>query len=333
MLWIYGIYGLRIGANQPDPHLVAASAGEPVDVTVEFPKQGNPEILTSDSTWSFEPCPHEPDELGVAMWIESRNDGDYTRILFDSSEIPGYTEFAISPKGDYVWANWPQTKFEDGVTLFLGQVFGCLLRLRGVLCLHASVIRIKDHAVAIIGHKGMGKSTTAAGFAQQGYPVLSDDIAALSEQNNKILVQPGDSRLRLWPKTFETLDNSKITSSPVLSIGDKRYLQLTPNDESSPWRFQSDPVPLVAIYVLDYRRSDLTTYTITTILPAKGLMTLVEHISAHLLPLDKTRRSQEFKRLGHLASTLPIRQIQRPDDLNALPQLCDLIVADSSAYA
>jgi hypothetical protein len=327
-LWFYHVYGLRLGSNQPLPGLVAAPAGEPVDVSVEFPEQQDPE---PKSTWSFKPCPYTVE--GVAVWVEPLMDSDYIRVMFNSSHILGHTEFAISPEGDRVWATWPETRFEDGVTLFLGQVLACVLRLRGVLCLHASVVKIRNHAIAILGHKGMGKSTTAAALAQQGYPILSDDIAALSEHDDQILVQPGDSRLRLWPATLQFLESAKVISSPVLSISDKQYLQLAPDDDPSAWRFQSKPLPLVAIYVLDHRQSNLTTPTITPILPAQGLMTLVEHISASLLPLEQTRRAQEFKRLGHLASTLPLRQINRPNDLKALPQLCEIIVADSSVYA
>ncbi len=57
---------------------------------------------------------------------------------------------------------------------------GTALRLQGKICLHSSVIAVGEYALAIIGAKGAGKSTTAAALAKRGYPILADDIAVLT---------------------------------------------------------------------------------------------------------------------------------------------------------
>ncbi|WP_414623449.1 hypothetical protein [Calothrix sp. CCY 0018] len=89
--------------------------------------------------------------------------------------------------------------------LVFGCVIGTALRLQGKLCLHSSVIKVDNCAIAIIGEKGAGKSTTAAALAKQGYPILADDIAVLTDCGDSFLVQPGYPRLRLWKSAVNQL--------------------------------------------------------------------------------------------------------------------------------
>ena len=57
---------------------------------------------------------------------------------------------------------------ERVTAVVVGSVMGCALRLQGIPCLHSSVIAVDNRAIAIIGAKGAGKSTTAAALAQRG---------------------------------------------------------------------------------------------------------------------------------------------------------------------
>ena len=50
-----------------------------------------------------------------------------------------------------------------------------------------------------------GKSTTAAAFAKLGYPVLSDDLLALSDTGGTWVVEAGYPGLRLWPDSVGPL--------------------------------------------------------------------------------------------------------------------------------
>lgn len=336
-LWCYSIYGLTVGSNHPLPHLVTTPAIASIDIHIEIVGDIKLDTLSADSAWPFSPCPKAVDETGVAIWLEPEVNGDVVRILFDKAGIPGHTEFAISSKGDHIWVAWADTLLKDALTLLLGQVMACTLRLRQLLCLHASVVRVGDHAIAMVGHKGMGKSTTAAALAQRGCPVLSDDIAVLTESEHGVQVQSGDSRLRLWPSSLKSLDSADLPLTPVMSIGEKQYLSLTSETQvsasetrTSAWHFQPQPLPLAAIYLLEQRQPHFANPLITPIPPVQGVITLVTHTSASLLPLDQSHRTREFKRLSQLSSKIPLRQINRPDDLATLPQLCDAILADAA---
>ena len=62
---------------------------------------------------------------------------------------------------------------------FTGQVLAALLRLRGLLVLHANAVQVPGGVVVIGGDTGSGKSTTAAMLVRRGGRMLSDDVTAL----------------------------------------------------------------------------------------------------------------------------------------------------------
>src|SRR5205809_674139 len=98
--------------------------------------------------------------------------GEFFLVRYDDG-----TDFLIHRSGSQVWCRWqPERSFEYVTTYLYGPILGFLLRLRGVVCLHASVVGIGDWSVGFVGPKGVGKSTLAAVLGGRGFPVLSDDI-------------------------------------------------------------------------------------------------------------------------------------------------------------
>ncbi|MBA3757231.1 MAG: hypothetical protein H0X02_13890 [Nitrosomonas sp.] len=214
---------------------------------------------------------------------------------------------------------------EDTATYLLGPVLGFILRLRGHTCLHASAIAVGDAAIALLGPAGAGKSTTAAAFAKANYPVLSDDVVALSHEGDEFLVQPAYPRLRLWPNSVNTLYGSVDALPRLTPSWDKRYLDLTLDG----YQFHQQPLPLRAIYILQERTKDPAPF-VEAVPPGIGLISLVGNTySTHLL--DKTMRANEFRSLDRLLASVPLRQVTPHADPTYLTDLCDTILRDYQA--
>jgi hypothetical protein len=62
----------------------------------------------------------------------------------------------------------------------IGVAFGLLLHQRGRIALHASAVLIDGKAILFCGRSGLGKSTLAAALCLRGYPLVADDICAIS---------------------------------------------------------------------------------------------------------------------------------------------------------
>ena len=200
---------------------------------------------------------------------------------------------------------------------------GVLLRLRGITCLHASAVVVEGRAIGLVGVSGAGKSTTAAAFARLGYPVLTDDVLALTDCADHFLVRPAYPRVRLWPQSAAGLFGSADALPRMIPGWDKRFLSL----EQPGYRFQSESLPLAALYFLEPRGKNKNVSVIEAVNPSEALMTLVSDSFATNFQ-DKPRRAAEFDLLGRLVATIPLRRISAPDDLARIDDLCSAIAQD-----
>ena len=321
-LFIYRAYGLTLEANRSLLGLMPESANAPVDIWVDL--NGESQAPSADV---------ENLSSGITP-VEKAENRTYFHVWFRGD---GQIDFEIDSEGSRIWATWTRSPLEDVTTLLLGQVLGCALRLRGVLCLHACVVAIGRQAIAIVGETGAGKSTTAAALADRGCAILSDDIAVLKDCAGCFLVQPGYPRLRLWPESINALYGSEVDLARIFSFSEKRFLDLSAkSSETKPktaWRFQSEPLPLAAIYILGERQPGLAAPKIEPIPPAMAVMNLMAQRSASHLKLDADKQGREFAGFSRVANIVPVRKVTRRDSLEALPQLCDAILANLAGIA
>jgi hypothetical protein len=260
------------------------------------------------------------------------DDGHPMRVL---SELPnGWlrlsyadgTDFILDRAGTEIWATWPDGSSVDDMSAYLlGPVMGFVLRLRGRVCLHASGIVANGSAFVLIGPPGAGKSTLAAAFAARGHAVLSDDVIPLLEGDGSFRAVPGYPRVRLWPKSVEALATFDPSAPKLPPHWGERRLHLDITAQG--YEFQTEPIALGAVYVLEERAEGSAPLQIGPLSGEEGLMALVSNSFAALL-LDRDMRQQDFDVLSRLATTVPLRRVQRPDDLARLSDVCDLLVDD-----
>ena len=313
MLFSYRAFGLEIVASAPISGLVLSGSCHEPDVRIHF----GDIPLTVPTSRLYQSPVHQ--QSSSTLNVYELADGSFLFKYHDE------TTFVVSRSGSDVWVQWPAVfTQEDAVTYLLGPILGFILRLRGVVSLHASGIVIGDSAIALLGHAGAGKSTTAAAFARMGYPVVTDDVFALVDGNNSFLVQPGYAGLRLWPDSVESLWGSPDACPALTPNWDKRHVDL----QRKEFTFAAIPMPVCAIYVLG-ERSDEPSAPVIRSEPA-GFMMLLANTYVNYL-LDKPARAHEFDILGRLARAVPIRRVIPHTQAGRLPQLCNLIIEDVCA--
>jgi hypothetical protein len=252
------------------------------------------------------------------VWSEK----GFTRVRYADE-----TEFFIDQFATEVWATWPgDLTLEDTATYLIGPILSLVLHLRGAVMLHASVVRIGDVAVAFVGPQGAGKSTTAASFALAGFPVLTDDVAAVREEDRLFRVVPAYPRIRLWPESVKMLLGSAEALPQLTPNWEKRYLEL----DNVSCRFEPETVPLGAIYFLHPRTDDSSVPVIVSESFRGGMVDLLGNMSGNYL-LDQILPASSFAFLGRLAQAVPLRRLNPRADPDRLPELRELIVADVAA--
>ena len=227
------------------------------------------------------------------------------------------TEFLINEHATRVVVHWvdPLTS-DDAVVYLLGPVLGFVMRLRGIVPLHASAVMIRSGAVAFLGQAGAGKSTTAGALAALGYRVLSDDLLPLVERQGRILAHPSYPRLTFWPDSAAALFGSEDELPALTPTYDKRYLDL-----ESGQQFQDSPLPLNAIYVLGSRERALPGVTVRSLRPQAAMMSLVSNTYGNYL-LDGTMRAIEFDVLSRIAQDVHVRLLTFGNDIGQLFTNC-----------
>ncbi len=320
MGYVYSVFGLRLLCNLNLPGFVPLPVEPPYDVIVSL---GNwPE-------WLSRPVPPDREALYISRDIGengqpssrvwSAGGGDYFRILYDDG-----TDCVVDRRGTRIWVWWPAPfTLADVVPYLQGQLLGLVQRLRGVTCLHASAILIGDHAIAVAGFPGAGKSSTAAAFLQMGFPVLADDVVPVFEDAGKFMVQPAHPRIWLRPDMVETLFGSSDALPLLAPSWEKRYLDLNIAGPGLPL----EPKPLAAIYILSERANEPERPVVTEAAPRDILLRLLCNTYMNHL-LDPRMRSQEFETLSRLQRSVPVRMVHPHEDVSRISQLCRAICAD-----
>jgi len=319
------IYGLRIRTNLSLP--------------------GIPNTENEQSTNTLRLHLKEPtgfpwtDDVPIDVFYSSKNPDSTQRPVLQVGIVDGgsffifvYSDgvrFAIEREGREVWVDFPNGySLEDVSTYLLGPVMGFVLRLRGMTCLHASAIVVGDYAIAMAGFAGSGKSTLAAVLGQRGFPILSDDIVALTEERGQYLVQPGYPRVNLWPDSVRALFGDETALPRITPTWDKRYLDSNQIDCS----FATEPVPLRAIYILSARETELTTPILEELTGNDAFMTLVANTYTNQL-LDRDMRSRDFAVLGQIVGSMPIRRIRPSAHPFEVASLRETIANDATRLA
>jgi hypothetical protein len=336
----YSLFGLVVRSNVAvpgAPRLVGDPASTPCDVELHLGVEpyGSAARAAQESELVYDsPYRDENGEATLRIWKVPPE----SFLRLDYSE--GIQFWLDGPRRN-VWARWPEhLTLEVAWSYLLGPVFGLLLRLRGVTCLHASAVALGDWGIIFVGPEGAGKSTTAAAFAKSGYAVLSDDIVALicrprnssavNEEDgtgsrgshNEFLIAPAYPHLCLWPDSVRMLYGEGEALPRISPDWDKRRLLLG----TAGTRFETRALPVGAIYLFAERGPDPAPY----IQPAFGqtsLISLLANTYANNL-LDRRMRAEEFALLDQLVSTVPVRVLTPHEDSARLRELLACIRDD-----
>lgn len=234
------------------------------------------------------------------------------------------TRFWLSANGDEVWAQWPERlTLEDTATYLLGPVFGYLLRLRGVTCLHASAVDFNGRAAAFAGPPGAGKSTLAAALALRGHAALSDDIVAVTECDGVFHAMPAYPYLSLWQDSVHALYGGDGQLAPFSESFSKRMLPLA-SSAAGDLRFACKPTLLHSIFLLGERSADPSAPFVEEVEKRDALMSLVGNTYANHL-LDDDRRAREFAFLGRLIAAVQVRRLHSHRETTRIGALCELV--------
>jgi hypothetical protein len=234
--------------------------------------------------------------------------------------VDGIARFLVAD-GRKIYIQRAADAEDDAVRLFLqGSAFGALLHQRGILPLHASAIQANGKAVLFCGVSGIGKSTLAVAFLKRGYPVLADDICALSAGDDGIpMVLPGFPQIKLWADAIRKLEEDLAFLPKVRQNLEKYGWPLKTG-------FSAEPAPLDRLYVLSTTNTDRF-----EMVPVNGLEkfnTLLKNTYRFRFTEGLGSKPEHFHQCAVVGRHAAVRRVTRPQRGFRVEALMDLLEKD-----
>lgn len=293
----YKAFGLRISSEIPLPELIQTNLdAADVDIEIIIDHLVKDKIELAES-----PYKHVVRENNVMYYIP--NTAFYC--------VREGRTIAVSPMDD---------ADEDLIRLYiLGTCMSALLMQRGIYPLHGSAVAIHGRAYAFVGESGAGKSTLASAFMSQGYPLLSDDLIAvsLSEDDQSAYVIPSFPQQKLWQ---ESLDQFGMTTSDYRSIYGRETKYSVPVTAN----YYADPLPLAA--VIELVKTEEHQVGILRITKLNRLQTLYCHTFRQFLIPRLGLMDWHFATSAAIVNQIDMFQLHRPANGFTTPQLVSLIL-------
>jgi hypothetical protein len=152
----------------------------------------------------------EKDEPSLKVWRVV--DGSCFRL-----RIMDGTEFFLS-ESETKSGDLPENlTLEDTATYLLGPIFGFLLRLRGVTCLHASAIAVDGKAIALIGPPALESPRRRRLLHSRAIRCCQKMLSPCVIRADEFLIQPGYPLIRLWPESVRGVVRNGRSSSTAYS--------------------------------------------------------------------------------------------------------------------
>lgn len=201
----------------------------------------------------------------------------------------------------------------------LGPVLSVLLAQRGLLPLHASLLRVRQRVLACVARSGGGKSTLAAAMRESGHELLADDVAALRVDRAAVLAYPGFPQLRLSSDVLRRLGRDPGLLRPVF-----------PGHEKLAWHlgggFPSEGVSLGGILLLEEGERE----SIEPMAPREALLSLIEQVRVPRMLQAVLTPAGLMARCARLVERVPVHRLRRPLDLQRLPLLVRTLEAHAA---
>ena len=228
-------FGIEIEAAFEAPGLPEGSS--PVVLPRAVVERVAPEAV--DDAWS--------DASPERILEENFGGGSAPDRTIDRDPDLGYRLYArhfgtalISPGGEHVLCAPPAVAAWRWQRFLVGRVLPWTALLRGRELIHASAVRIGDHAIAFAAETGVGKTSLAVQHVLRGATLLTDDVLAIEPTEDALLAHPGASIVAVRPGEKEAIERREwLRLGKVLGVGGKTYVNL-PREPA--------PVSLGAIY-------------------------------------------------------------------------------------
>ncbi len=224
--------------------------------------------------------------------------------------------------GDHTIVVEPAPDVEERFLAFplLGPVLAWMLNRKGLFLLHASAIDVAGRSVVFMGDKLAGKSTTAAAFLRAGFPLITDDLVAISFADPLApKIMPAFAQVKLADDAAAAVSIEGAIAQPLIH-------EHFPKRQHSLASMSSQPVSPNCFFVL-VRGSDQVSLSPANLPEAITALNRFSYMSrfssANWTPAEELVHFQNCVRLAVFAR---VGNLNVPTGLERLPETVSFVV-------
>lgn len=219
-----------------------------------------------------------------------------------------------------VVAREPDARSGELRLFLLGSALAAVCCQRGLLLLHASVVRLAARTVALCGPVGSGKSALAAALIGYGASFVCDDLGRFDASDGSATVYPSTPRIKLRPETLASLAWPSDGLERVHARATKFYV---PQVHCDPW----SPIPLHAIFVLEWSDGPVRATALTGVSALRALVAAATYRPGFLEPMGQL--AAHWQRCAALAAGAKVYRLTRPRVWSAMGEAVEIIAGSS----
>lgn len=210
--------------------------------------------------------------------------------------------------------------WEEIAALLTGLVAAILLRRRGQLVLHGSVVARGGELIAFLGPSGSGKSTLAGALMANGASLVSDDVVVPARRIGGFLAHAGHGRLSLLPDSLSALTPGGVSAASLRArTGGKFWL----NAQAFSGEFPQCHARLREIYLLASRSAEHPRAGRVRLPVRDATIALTQQIYG--IDWIAPPGTKELHDCAELAMEVPVYRLLRPPSFTTLDDTVRLV--------
>ena len=271
-----------------------------------------PELIISKGTADVQiKLDKTPENLSEIKQRGVKYQATKNEFLLEVDEIAKY----YVKNGDEIIIELLKDKADKEVNLFLlGSAFGALFIQRGLLPIHGSAVKFGDYTTIFTGLSGVGKSSIAGYFANQGFHILADDISVI---NHDLKVVPGFPSVKLWNDVLHKLEITTDSLHEIRPDIKKFKLPISEN-------YFNQTLPLKNIVILGTKNTP--GFEIEELQGIKKFNAIKNNTYRYKFVQGLEKQQEHFQILNKLLQQTTVYKITRPQSPLQLKELGDFVL-------